>query len=148
MVRAVRQLASVVGSLGLLLAAFVGLRPISVEAPHADGGCGPPVVRVVAQEGSSDPNEQAIIDRCEDAAAARLVIGAVAVGVGAVGFLVLRLVARRHEAVLRRRRRAQHQRRAEHAERAAEETRQQAARQAERAARFEEAVARDAALRG
>lgn len=144
MVPAVRQLASVVGSLGLLLAAVVGLRPISVEAPHADGGCGPPVVRVVAREGSSDPNEQAVIDRCEDAATARLVIGGVAVGLGAVGFALLVMVARRHEAVVRRRRWAQHQRRAEHAERTAEE----AWHQAERAARFEEAVARDAALRG
>lgn len=95
----VRQLASAVGSLGLLLAAFVGLRPISVEAPNADGRCGPPVVRVAAQEGSDDPTEQAIIDRCESAAVVRLVIGSLAVGIGAMGFVVLRLVARRPAAV-------------------------------------------------
>ena len=67
---------------------------------------------------------------------------------GAVGFVVVRLVARRHEAVVRRRRRAQSQRRAEEAAHAAEQARHQADREAERAARFEEAVARDAALRG
>ncbi|QYG92425.1 hypothetical protein HC251_08195 [Iamia sp. SCSIO 61187] len=143
-----RQLASVVGSLGLLVAAYVSLRPISVDAPHADGRCGPPVVRVAAQEGSSDPNEQAIIDRCEDAAEERLIIAGVVVGIGAAGFVVLRLVARRHEAVVRRRRRAQSERRAAEAERSADEARRQAELEAERAARFEEAVARDAALRG
>ena len=67
---------------------------------------------------------------------------------GVVGFVVLRLVGHRHEAVERRRRRALGQRRAEEAERAADETRRQVEHEAERAARFEEAVARDAALRG
>jgi hypothetical protein len=132
-----RQLASVVGSLGLLLAAFLALSPVSVDAPHADGRCGPPLVRYAAQEHDGDPNAQAIIDRCEDAAAERLVLAGVAVAVGAVGFAALRLVARRHDVVERRRRQARRQRAAEEAREAAEVQ-----------ARVEAAIARDAALRG
>lgn len=87
-----RQLASVVGSLGLLLAAFLALDPVAVEVPHADGRCGPPLVRYAAQEHDGDPNAQVIIDRCEEVAADRLVLAGVSVAVGAVAFLALRLV--------------------------------------------------------
>jgi hypothetical protein len=133
----VRQLAGVLGSIGLLVAAVVALVPISVEVPHGDDRCGPPLVRYAAQEQSDDRNEQRVIERCEDVAAERLVLAGLAVGVGFVAFLALRLAARRHDAVQRRRRR-------ERRRRAAEEAQQEA----ERQARAEDAIARDAALRG
>ncbi|HEU5153024.1 MAG TPA: hypothetical protein VFU19_21200 [Iamia sp.] len=101
-----RQLAGVVGSLGLILAAYLALTPVAVDVPHGDGRCGPSAVRLVAQEHDDDPNAQAIIVRCEDAARERLVPAAVALGVGALGFLALRVAARRHDAVERRRRAA------------------------------------------
>jgi hypothetical protein len=132
-----RQLASVVGSLGLLLAAFLALSPVTVDVPHGDGRCGPPLVRYAAQEHDDDPNAQAVIDRCEDVAADRLVQAGVATGVGVVGFLVLRLAARRHD-VVERRRRASRRLQAEAEARDA----------AEYQARVEAAAQRDAALRG
>jgi hypothetical protein len=132
-----RQVAGVVGSIGLLLAAWMALAPISVEVPHGDGRCGPSVVRYAAQEHDDDPNAQAVIDRCEDEAAGRLVVAGIAAGVGVVGFLGLRIAARRRDVLDRRRRRARR-------EQAAEE----AAAAAEHQARVEAAIARDAALRG
>jgi hypothetical protein len=102
----VRQLASVVGSLGLILAAYLALAPVSVDAPHADGRCGPPLVRVAAQEHDDDPNAQAIVERCEETAGRRLVLAVVSTGVGTLLFLALRVVARRRDVVRRRRRRA------------------------------------------
>jgi hypothetical protein len=132
-----RQLAGVVGSLGLILAASLALTPVSVPVPHGDGRCGLTVVRYAAQEHDDDPNAQAIIDRCEEVAADRLVLAGISTGVGVVGFLVLRLVARRHDVVERRRRTARRRRAAEEAREAAELQ-----------ARFEAAVERDASVKG
>ncbi|HMJ75504.1 MAG TPA: hypothetical protein VK507_06000 [Iamia sp.] len=132
-----RQLAGVVGSLGLLLAAFFALSPVTVDVPHHDGRCGPPLVRYAAQEHDDDPNEQAVIDACEAKAEDQLVVAGIAAGVGTLGFVVLRLIAGRHAVVERRRRRARRQR-------ADDEARQAAEHQAE----LETAAARDAALRG
>lgn len=132
-----RQLAGVVGSLGLILAAYLALTPVAVPVPHGDGRCGLAVVRYAAQEHDDDANTQAIIDRCEDVAADRLVLAGISAGVGTVGFLALRLVARRHDVVERRRRAARRQRAEDEAREAAELQ-----------ARFEAAVDRDTALRG
>lgn len=137
MVAAMRQLAGVVGSLGLLVAAFLALSPTSIEVPHGDGRCGAPLVRVMADEHDGDPNAQAIIDRCEDSAGEQLGLAGIAAGLGVVGFLGLLVAARRHDVVERRRRRARREQAAE-AEREA----------AEQQARAEAAIARDAALRG
>lgn len=137
MVAAMRQLASVVGSLGLLLAAFLALSPVAVDVPHGDGRCGPPLVRYAAQEHDDDPNAQAVIDRCEDVAADRLVQAGVAAGVGIVGFLALRVAARRHDVVERRRRASRRQ-----------QAEAEAGEAAEYQARVEAAAQRDAALRG
>ena len=132
-----RQLAGVVGSIGLLVAAFFALSPVSVEVPHGDGRCGLPLVRWAAQEHDDDPNAQAVIDRCETRAEEQLSVSAVAAGIGAVVFLVLVMIARRHDKVQRRRRLARHQRALEEQGLAAEHQ-----------ARVEATAARDAALRG
>lgn len=133
-----KHLAGVVGSIGLILAALIALSPVTVEVPPGgDGRCGPPLVRVAAQQGVDDPNEQAVIDRCEDKAGGRLVLAGVVTGVGVVGFVGLRIAARRREVLARRRRRAERQR-AEWDRREAEAHR----------TRVEQSAARDAALRG
>jgi hypothetical protein len=134
----VKQLAGVVASIGLILAALIALSPVTVEVPPGgDGRCGPPLVRVAAQQSVDDPNEQAVIDRCEDKAGGRLVLSAVPVGVGVLGFLGLRIAAGRREVLAARRKRADRQR-VEWDRREAEAHR----------ARVEESARRDEALRG
>lgn len=120
-----------VASIGLMVAAWVALAPISVDAPHADGRCGPPLVRIAAQEQVDDANEQVIIDRCEDAATGRLVLAGLAAGAGLVGFVVVRVVGRQraHAARMRRRRaRAEAERRAQEGQRSTVEARDAALR--------------------
>lgn len=133
-----KQLAGVVGSIGLIVAALIALWPVTVEVPPGgDGACGLPLVRVAAQQRVDDTNEQAVIDRCEDKATGRLIGAGISTGVGTLGFLVLRIIARRREVLARRRGRA--------SRRQAELDRREAA--AYQAA-VEDAAARDAALRG
>ncbi|HEV7720347.1 MAG TPA: hypothetical protein VGO60_03640, partial [Iamia sp.] len=81
--------------------------------------------------------EQAVIDRCEAKAEDQVVLAAISAGVGVLGFVVLRLIAARHDAVERKRRRARRDRADEEARRAVEYQ-----------AQLEAAAARDAALRG
>ncbi len=99
-----KQLAGVLASIGVLVAVWIALAPISVDAPHADGRCGPPLVRLAARAHVDDPNEQAIIDRCEEAAAGRLALAGLAVVAGGAGFVAARMIGRRRAHVLRTRR--------------------------------------------
>jgi hypothetical protein len=113
----VRQLAAVLLSIGLLLAAAAALVPVSVSVPAwADGSCGPPAVRYFADASVDDDNEQALVDRCEDAARSRLVVAATMVVAGVLAGLLALMAAWRHEAVVRRRKAARRRQRAEQEE--------------------------------
>lgn len=60
--------------------------PTSVTIFEEEGSCGPPLLRVIAQQESDDPNEQELIDLCEDQSADRLVVaGLLALGGVVVG---------------------------------------------------------------
>ncbi|NLV55503.1 MAG: hypothetical protein GXY13_07825 [Acidimicrobiales bacterium] len=93
-----RPLGTIVMSAALLIAAWSALSPTSIETLGADYDCGPPLVRMAAQESSDDPNEQHRIDRCEDRSIRPLLSAAVIVVAGVVGGLIILRIDRRRDA--------------------------------------------------
>lgn len=77
--------------LGLFLGFLGAMIPIQVVVAGTAASCGPPLVRVLSEEQTSDPEDQAAIDVCEDRSAERLPYagGAVLVGVLVGGGLLL-----------------------------------------------------------
>lgn len=77
--------------LGLFLGFLGAMIPIQVVVAGTAASCGPPLVRVLSEEQTSDPEDQAVIDVCEDRSAERLPYagGAVVLGLLVGGGLLL-----------------------------------------------------------
>lgn len=100
-VRGVKQWASTVASLGLIVAAVIALLPTSVPVTAGDGHCGPSLVRVAAQERVEDPNRQDVIDRCEARATIVVTIAGLVLLIGLLSALAIRSGERRRDAARR-----------------------------------------------
>ncbi|MGI8939266.1 MAG: hypothetical protein ACR2JF_13845 [Iamia sp.] len=73
---------TIVLCLGLIAGFLLAMVPVSVVIFGSSGSCGPPLLRVIAQQETSDPNDQALIDLCEDRSADRLPYAGAAVVAG------------------------------------------------------------------
>lgn len=64
---------TIILALGLIIGALIAMVPTSVTIFGEEGTCGSPLLRVISQQESSDPNEQRLIDLCEDQSSDRLI---------------------------------------------------------------------------
>lgn len=74
MVGGMRTAGAIVLGVGLIIALVVAMVPISVDVFGDSGSCGAPLLRVISQQKVDDPNEQRLIDLCEDKSVDRLAI--------------------------------------------------------------------------
>lgn len=88
---------TVVIALGCVLGLGAAMVPISVTILGEKGSCGPPLLRVVAQQEVTSPELQRVIDLCEDRSADRLVPAGSLVFGGIVGGGGLLLAGRRRD---------------------------------------------------